>query len=125
MEKKINFLFLLLFLPVLIYAQSPVIQWQKSFGGSNFDQAKAMQSTADGGYILAGSSNSINGDVTGNHGSSDFWVVKTDAAGTLTWQKSLGGTNDEEVHAVFQHLDQTYLVAGSAKSGNGDLTVHF
>ena len=53
-----------------------MIQWQKSLGGSRNDVAKSIEQTSDGGYIVAGYSASTDGDVTGNHGANDFWVVK-------------------------------------------------
>ena len=52
------------------------IQFQKTFGGSNVDSAYDLQNTTDGGYIIAGESMSNDGDVTGNHGKSDMWVVR-------------------------------------------------
>lgn len=50
--------------------------WQKSLGGSNLDYGYSIQQTADGGYIIAGRSDSNDGNVTGHHGNTDFWVVK-------------------------------------------------
>ena len=52
------------------------IVWEKSIGGTGDDRGYSMQRTLDGGIITAGRSFSNNGDVTGNNGSSDFWVVK-------------------------------------------------
>jgi hypothetical protein len=57
-------------------AQAPAISWQKSLGGSNYDWATSIQQTIDGGYIVAGFSWSNDGDVTGNHGNNDSWIVK-------------------------------------------------
>jgi hypothetical protein len=51
------------------------IEWQKSFGGTNTDNAYSIVQ-ADGGYVILGGSYSNDGDVSGNHGGSDFWVVK-------------------------------------------------
>lgn len=73
------------------------IQWQKSLGGSLGDGANSIQQTQDGGYILAGYSSSSDGDVTGNHGSTDYWVVKLNSLGNIQWQKSLGGSSVDEV----------------------------
>src|SRR5579872_6099007 len=88
-----------LFLPgiALLHAQTtaPPIQWQKCFGGSGEDIATAIRQTSDSGYIVAGYNNSTDGDVTGNHGNSDFWIVKLSKTGTLEWEKSLGGSQDE------------------------------
>jgi hypothetical protein len=50
--------------------------WQKSLGGSGWEEAYSVQQTADGGHIVAGYSQSNDGDAGGNHGKNDFWVVK-------------------------------------------------
>ncbi len=55
---------------------SGLIQWQKSYGGTNNDAARQIQQTMDGGFILSGYTLSNNIDVSGNHGSEDYWVVK-------------------------------------------------
>ncbi len=52
------------------------MQWQKCMGGNEIDQANNIQLTMDGGYIMAGQTVSNDGDVSGNHGSSDYWIVK-------------------------------------------------
>ncbi|MEG1592256.1 T9SS type A sorting domain-containing protein [Chryseobacterium sp.] len=101
---------------------SGTIQWQKSLGGSYSDIANAIQQTSDGGYIVAGESNSINGDVTGNHGNADYWIVKLDSSGNIQWQKSLGGSNRDAANSVKQTLDGGYIVAGESNSTNGDIT---
>ena len=98
------------------------IDWQKSLGGANFDQATSIQQTTDGGYIVAGYSESTDGDVTGNHGNYDYWVVKLDSTGTITWQKSLGGNGDDEAYYIQQTSDGGYIVAGMSESVDGDVT---
>lgn len=114
---------LALFLTTLyLNAQAPTIEWQKTLGGSGGDEARPIQQTTDGGYIVAGESNSNNGDVTGNNGSSDFWVVKLDATGTITWQKALGGSGIDVAHSIQQTIDGGYIVAGQSNSTNGDIT---
>lgn len=54
----------------------PAIQWQKCLGGDTLDKAGSIIQTSDGAYMVAGQTWSNNGDVTGNHGLSDYWVVK-------------------------------------------------
>ena len=54
----------------------PTIAWQKCLGGSWYDYAYSIQQTTDGGYIVAGEAQSYVGDVSGNNGSMDYWVVK-------------------------------------------------
>ncbi len=55
------------------------IQWQRALGGSGDDLGRFVQQTSDGGYIVAGDTESNDGDVSGNHGGADFWVVKFNA----------------------------------------------
>ena len=98
------------------------IDWQKSLGGANRDLAKSIQQTIDGGYIVAGYSNSINGDVSGNNGSNDYWVVKLIIGGTIEWQKSLGGANSDMLNFIQQTIDGGYIVAGWSYSNNGDVS---
>ncbi len=98
------------------------LQWQRSLGGSNDDHACAIQQTSDGGYIVAGESASNNGNVSGNHGGFDFWLVKLNAIGTIQWQKSLGGSADETAWSVEQTNDGGYIAAGKSFSNNGDVS---
>ncbi|MFN8361159.1 MAG: choice-of-anchor D domain-containing protein [Candidatus Kapaibacterium sp.] len=98
------------------------IEWQKSLGGSGIDYGQSIQQSADGGYIVAGYSSSNDGDVTGNQGMNDFWVVKLSHLGDIEWQKSLGGSEDEQANSIQQSRDGGYIVAGYSRSKDGDVT---
>ena len=98
------------------------IQWQKTLGGSNNDFGTNIQSTSDGGYIVVGYSSSNNGDVTGNHGGDDIWVVKLNSQGAIQWQKTLGGTNNDFGWNIQSTSDGGYIVVGNSLSNNGDVT---
>ena len=98
------------------------MQWSKTFGGSNHDSPYALQLTRDGGYVVAGLSASSNGNVTGNHGLTDCWIIKLNAAGTIEWQKSFGGSGYDEAWAIQQTDDDGYIFAGRSNSINGDVT---
>lgn len=99
------------------------IQWQKSFGGTSNDVAKSILQTNDGGYIVTGSTYSINGDVTGNHGNGDYWVIKLSGAGAVEWKKCYGGSNTDDAFSIRKTSDGGYIVAGSTFSPNdGDVT---
>jgi hypothetical protein len=100
------------------------LQWQKSVGGSDYDYAACIQQTNDGGYIVSGGSDSNNGDVTNNHGDSDFWILKLDSMGILQWQKCLGGTNLDDSYSIVQTTDGGYAIAGQTMSNDGDVTVN-
>lgn len=107
---------------LLKISSSGSLQWQKTFGGTNNDFAESVSFTADGGYILGGSSYSNNGNVTGNHGDEDFWVVKTDSLGVIQWQRSVGGSGYEQCFSAIVLNDGTYLAVGVSNSNNGDLS---
>jgi len=98
------------------------ISWEKSFGGSNRDIPYFIQQLTDGGYIVTGASASNDGDVSGNHGNLDYWVVKLTPGGELSWQMSYGGTADDQGKCIRQTRDGGYIVAGQSESGNGDVT---
>ncbi|WP_319642089.1 right-handed parallel beta-helix repeat-containing protein [Methanovulcanius yangii] len=106
----------------------PEIEWQRCLGGSSNEIASSVQQTDDGGYIIAGFTESIDGDVTGNHdsgdivGYNDVWVVKLNSAGSIVWQRCLGGEGPDSAKAVKQTSDGGYIVAGATSSVNGDAT---
>src|SRR5205085_8354717 len=97
---------------------------QKCLGGSGIDRPEdglsfknIIKQTTDKGFILAVTSGSNDGDVTGNHGSltfpsKDHWIVKTDSIGDIQWQKSLAGTNYDVGNSVQQTSDGGYIVGG-------------
>ena len=96
--------------------------WQKCFGGTKNDYAASIQQTSDGGYIVAGITYSTNGDVSGNHGGSDYWIVKLTDEGSMTWQKCFGGTGSESASSIQQTSDGGYIVTGYTSSNNGDVS---
>jgi hypothetical protein len=98
--------------------------WQKSFGGSQTDQAKSVRQTSDGGYIIAGLTNSTDGQVIGNHGNYDYWVIKTNDTGGIEWKKCYGGTGNDQASAIQQTTDGGYIVAGFSRSNDGQVTGH-
>jgi hypothetical protein len=101
------------------------IVWQKSLGGLSNDEAESIQQTNDGGFILAGHSDSNDGDVSGNHGGPDYWVVKLSSIGTIEWQKSLGGSGSDQAKSVQQTNDGGFIVAGYTSSNDGDVSVNY
>jgi hypothetical protein len=105
-----------------VFSQAPAIQWQKSLGGTTNEAANSIRQTSDGGYIVAGYAYSNDGDVTGNHGADDYWVVKLGVSGNLQWQKCLGGTVNDAANSIQQTTDGGYIIAGNSVSNNGDVT---
>ena len=85
-------------------------EWDKTFGGSNNDNARSVQQTSDGGYIVDGYTESFGA------GKSDFWLIKTDSNGNKEWDKTFGGSSYDWACSVQQTFDEGYIVAGSTKS---------
>ena len=98
-----------------------VKQWDKRFGGTDYDNLISLQQTADGGYILGGGSSSgIGGDKTeDSRGSNDYWVVKIDANGVKQWDKRFGGTDEDFLLSLQQTEDGGYILGGNSNSGIG------
>ncbi len=89
-------------------------QWDKTFGGSGVDAGMFVQQTADGGYVMAGSTWSA---VTASY---DSWLVKTDASGSKQWEKTFGGSGPDDTYSVQQTTDGGYVLAGrTGSSGAG------
>ena len=119
MIKKLLATIMLSFTFLHLQAQ-PNIEWQKVYGGTHQDEAYSIQQTTDGGYIVAGQTSSTDGDVIGNHGEIDYWVLKLTNTGAVSWKKCLGGTKSDRAYAVQQTTDGGYIIGGYSKSNNGD-----
>ena len=100
------------------------IVWTKCLGGTADDIGYSIKTTSDGGYIIAGDSRSTNGDVIGNHGNYDFWIVKLNSNGEIIWQKSLGGSGTDNLHSIQQTNEGGYIVSGASYSNDGDVTIN-
>lgn len=99
------------------------IEWQKCYGGTLYEYPIEIIQAVDGGYIVAGHSNSTNGYVTSYYGNYDFWIVKINNLGTLEWQKSFGGQYMDLITGIVQTLDGGYIVGGGTSVGNsGDFS---
>ncbi len=95
-----------------------VIQWEYTIGGSLSEGVSSIEQTLDGGYIFGGSSRSnISGDKSENSiGGYDFWMVKTDSAGNIQWQNTIGGMSDDRLISLQQTTDGGYILGGSSSS---------
>jgi hypothetical protein len=83
------------------------VQWQKTYGGTDSDFVNSIQQTSDSGYIVAGQTGSFSA------GSYDAWVLKLDGDGYVQWQKTYGGTaNNDSANSIQQTSDGGYIVAG-------------
>ena len=85
-------------------------QWNNTYGGNNDDEGYSVQQTTDGGYIIAGYTESFGAGVN------DVFLIKADASGNQEWIKTFGGGQDDEGYSVLQTIDGGYLIGGVTSS---------
>jgi|GEM_PF-6312018 len=90
-----------------------VVPWAKSYGGTSSDRGTAIQQTADGGFVVAGTTYSL--------GYNDIWVVKINNSGVIEWEKSYGGIMDDGADAIYQTSDGGYIISGYTDSFGSSL----
>ncbi|ALM50532.1 hypothetical protein AMR72_17560 [Flavobacterium psychrophilum] len=95
------------------------MDWQKSFGGPGADMLYSVKNTSDGGFILAGTSESGKGMFKKDscRGNLDIWIIKLNAKGNEEWQKTIGGAGRDIVNSICQTADGGYIIGGSSDSG--------
>jgi hypothetical protein len=97
---------------VLKYDANDALVWKKTYGGSNDDRAQQLINTSDGGLAVIGYTKSNDGDVTRNAGDRDYWIVKLDSNGNLSWQQSFGYLGRDFGTCVTETKDGGFLIAG-------------
>ncbi|MFC5271775.1 T9SS type A sorting domain-containing protein [Adhaeribacter terreus] len=98
--------------------------WDKSFGDSGWDQLAALAPTSDGGYLLAGESDSpMSANKTqASKGSADYWLVKIDANGNKSWDKTIGGSSGDYLTTLKAAPGGFILGGYSGSNVSGDKT---
>jgi len=84
--------------------------WFKHYGGTNIEYGHSIQQTSDGGYIVAGETNSY------TYGGYDFAIYKLNSSGNKVWFKHYGGANTDRGYSIQQTSDSGYIVAGQTSS---------
>ena len=101
------------------------LEWEQNYGGTGSDACKSIVQTSDGGYILGGDSNSLNGNASSNNGGDDYWIIKTNSFGTLQWEKNYGGSSTEIFTNIVETSDGGYVLGGSSRSSDGNVSSNF
>jgi len=99
------------------------LEWQKRYGGTGLDIGNHIAATTDGGFLIAASSSSNDGDIRGNHSTgtyTDGVLMKVNAGGVLQWSKCYGGSKNEELFDI-EVINGTTFVAGFTNSVDGDI----
>ena len=105
--------------PFIVFSQGPLVkQWDAGYGGGSSDLVSAFQQTADGGYMLAGSTLSdMGGDISQTkRGDIDFWIVRLDSLGNLLWERRFGGNYSSKLNAAVQTRDGGFILGGGSYS---------
>ena len=97
-------------------------QWDCYFGGTQNDRVFDVVESNNGDFVMVGYSESNDFDVTDNHGSYDYWVIKVNALGNLIWKKSYGGSDLDQAYGISKSINNTYLIVGTSASTNGDIS---
>lgn len=98
------------------------LEWRKYFGGTNNDRAHAVVQANDGGFVLAGFSESDDFDISNSKGSYDFWVVKITNTGDFVWERSFGGSGIEISYDIAKTKDNGYVITGNTFSNDNDVS---
>ncbi len=96
------------------------LQWKKNYGGTSNDWGQSLCLSGDGGFIIAGYSESNDEDVLQSLGNTDFWILKIDVNGNILWQKSYGGSGYDYLGSIKQTQDGGYVITGNSNSTNDD-----
>jgi len=105
---------------VLKLNDAGVVEWQRCYGGSGLDRLLDLQETEDG-YVFCGSSISTDGDVGGNQGLADLWVVRLDETGEILWTRSYGGSWADVGRSISATADGGFIIAGQTSSNSSIL----
>lgn len=96
--------------------------WSKMLGGTGTEYIDIMLPTADGGFVIAAYTDSNNGDVSGNHGNQDAWIIKLDKEGNAAWSKCFGGSNNEIAESICETAAHGFAVACTSDSNDSDVS---
>ena len=86
----------------------PGIDWDRTYGGESWEELQAMSYDGNNGYIFAGQSSSVGGDISvPNKGDSDTWIIRTDVDGNLDWQRGYGCDGRDRIWDILPLDDGT------------------
>lgn len=95
-------------------------EWINTYGGSKWDVGSSITQTLDGGYAITGHTHSEALDLWENRGDWDNFVIKLDSKGLVQWQKTIGGSRDEDSYAILSEPDGGLILTGYTNSKDGD-----
>jgi|GEM_PF-328872 len=105
-------------------AGSPTLDWVQCVGGSHHENSFSVRNTTDGGFVIAGFTNSSDGDfsTTGYHGNEDAFVAKFNSSHGVEWTQIIGGSGSDYGRFVQQTTDGGFILAGYTTSTDGNFS---
>lgn len=97
--------------------------WEKSIGASGFDAARSIKLTSDNGFLISGSSRSLDNNFT-NQGQNDGLFIKVDENGEILWQKTVGGSKIDLLYDAIQIKENEYIAVGESNSNDKDINTN-
>jgi len=106
---------------VMKISASGDIEWSRLYGGSGYEEAVSVHTSAEGGFLVVGGSSSSDGDLNWNNGLYDGWAFRIRNDGSLVWQQAMGGWANDYFYHVVQRTDGGWIIAGTSDSDDGDV----
>jgi len=95
--------------------------WSKCFGGNDDEYGFGIVQDSEGNLVIAGYSNSADGDVPENKGSTDVWVFKINTEGDLIWSETYGGSQADIANEV-SFANNCYFISSWTTSNDYDVS---
>ena len=106
---------------IISISNTGLLQWEKSFGGAEIDEARGITKTSDGNFVIIGNTRSDDQDISTNHGASDIWMVKINKHGDMLWEKNIGGTGFDIAYNI-KPSNSGFIISGASRSQNIDIS---
>jgi len=104
--------------------ESGNVEWERKYGGTGQENFNSIFSTASNEYLIVGTTASDDGDVSTQYGGEDIWLFSIDSEGELIWEKTLGGSKDDNFSnssksVLYEYNDRDFVLAFSSESDDG------
>ena len=106
---------------VIKISETGTLIWERSYGGTEIDEARGIVDSGDGNYLITGDTRSSDFDVSSNNGAADLWLIKISPSGDLIWEKTFGGSSFDVARSI-QKSNDKFIISGSSRSANGDVS---
>ncbi|MCG8696763.1 MAG: hypothetical protein MI922_01820 [Bacteroidales bacterium] len=99
--------------------------WNKTLGGSGFDEGVELITTSDGNLMALCNTQSSNGDLNGNLGGQDVWLIKFDYDGNILWKEVYGGLNNDTGAGIIEKKPGTFVISATSESSTKNVPQNY